>query len=233
MFDTDVQARFLLSPDGDFSTKGSHTGISYIGSFNAYKDMIIENANTSHFKRIISELNELLFSTRRAVPRNTAIDDHGDYGDEVQEFLREDSTPPPDEEGAAADDVDEPPSSPAESSTNIDLEEPHPPHHAATSITLQDSHTVKVSSRAISITMFPPEPEAEVNPSVVQSNRSRPAPRKKATNTDGVGMSNATNATPAPATRGTRASTHQAATLPEQDSNPVARRSTKKRGKRS
>jgi len=195
--------------------------------------MIITNANTPRFRRILSELNRLLFSARIAVPTNTAIDDHGNYEDEVQEFLHEDSTFLP-TEGATTDDVDEPPNSPAESGTSIDLEEePHPPHYAATSITLQDSHTVKVSSRAISITVLPSEPKAGVNPPVVESNKSRPTPRRKATNTDGVGMSNTTNATPAPRTRSTRASTRQAATLPKQDSNPAARQSVKKRGNRS
>jgi len=238
LFDTDVQVRFLLSPDEDFSTKGSHTGVSYVESFKMYKDLLIDDKNKPLFEPILSELNSLLFSARGAVPRKTAIDDQGDYEDEVQEFLRGNLVPPPTEEGATTDDIDsETPDSPAGFGTiDIDLEEePRLPHHAATSIILEDSHTTKVSesSRAISITMLPSGPEAEVDPPVVRSNKGRPAPKKRATNTNGVGTSDTTNATPAPTTRGTRASTRQAATLPEQDSNPAARSSVRKRGKRS
>jgi len=213
------QARFLLSPDEDFSQTGARTGISYTGSFNAYKDLIIAQADTPRFKRIHSEFNALLFGSTPVTPNDIVVVDRGNYDDEVNEYLREDPTPPPIEPSTAAN-VDEMPPSPTEPSARTDLNgappSPHLHRHATTSITHQESHTVTTSSQTVSITALPSEPEAEVDTPVAPPKKSRPAPRKKVASTDSV---NTADATPVPTTRGTRASTRQVAAPPKPSSN--------------
>ena len=196
--------------------------------------MVIEYGDAPRFKRIRSQLNALLFGTTPAAPSNTVIVDQGDYRNEVQEFLREDSTPPPTEPSTASD-INKTPTSPAPAELGASTGPnptpllPHLGHHVTTSITLQESHTVSTSSQTISITALPSEPEAEVNPPVVQPKKSRPAARKKVVNTDGVDTSDATNTTSAPTTRGTRASARKASSPPNQGSQPTARGSGRKR----
>ena len=188
--------------------------------------MIIEHADTPRFKKIRSEFNALLFGAMSVAPSNTVIIDQGDYEDEVQEFLRENSTPPP-AEPTAATDIDKTPTSPAEPSVSADPDKtPLPPrlgHHVATSIVLQDTHTVSTSSQTISITTHPSEPEAEIDPPVIQPKKSRPV-AKKVANTNDVNASDATDTTPAANTRRTRASNHK-------DSLPAARNSGRKNKK--
>jgi len=194
--------------------------------------MIIKQADTPRFERIHSELNTLLFSASSAAP-STIVVDQGHYEDEVQEFLRDDSTPPssPTEPCATAY-ASTMPTYPPEPSADTDFDEaPLPPcsgHRATTTITLQESHTIGTSSQTILITTLPSEPKAEVDPPIAQLKKSRPAARKKVINAESVDTSD----TASPTTRSTRASTRQAAPLPEQDSHPTAHGSGRRRTKR-
>ena len=193
--------------------------------------MIIEHADTPRFKRIHSELNALLFSASSVAP-STVIIDQGDYENEVQEFFRDNSTPPPSPTEPSATAYTSTTSTyPPEPSVDTDFDEaPLPPcsgYHPTTTITLQESHTIGTSSQTISITTLPSEPEAEVDPPIVQLKKSRPAVRK-AVNPESVDTSD----TARPPTRSTRASARQVAPPPEQDSHPTAHGSGRKRTKR-
>ena len=139
------------------------------------------HATTPRFKQIFSSFNELLLGTKPATPKQDVHVDQGDYDDEIQEYLREDSPPPPAEptDTTAEDNIDEtPPTLPS-----VDLDETPPSlcpgHHPSTSITLQESNTIKTSSLTISITTVPSEPQAKVDAVVVPPKKGRPAARKK------------------------------------------------------
>ena len=185
--------------------------------------MIIAQANTPRFKQILSSFNKLLTDKKPAAPREPTHIDKGNYDDEIQEYLRDNDSPPPPTEPTdsvtadvvVADDVDETPPS------------PRPVHcHTTTSITLEESD-VRTSSLTVSITTLPSEPQAEADAVLAPPKKRRPGPKKKV-NTP---ASDAVDTTPAPTTRGTRASTRQVAPPPEQDAQPAARVSTRKRTK--
>lgn len=193
--------------------------------------MIIKQADTPRFKRILLELNALVFGKTPALRSNTVTVDQGDYEDEIAEFLREDSISPP-TEPTTANDAEKLSLSSTESNTAADLNEaplsPHLNQHVETLTTLQESRTVSTSSKTISITTHPSEPEADIDAPITQPKKSRPAPRKKTIATNSV---DASDVTPIPTTRGTRASTRRAAPLPKQDSQPTVRGSGRKRAK--
>ena len=78
-----TQARFILSPDTEFSPKGSITQIEYLGDFNLYKRMLLtESANV---ESLFDWYNGLIFarsgSTQEA--RNAG------RGDETEEDFQE------------------------------------------------------------------------------------------------------------------------------------------------
>ena len=179
--------------------------------------MIIAQADTPRFKRIFLLFNELLTGKKPVAPKETMRVDKGNYDDEIQEYLRDDnSLPPPPEptNNIAADDVNETPPS------------PRPAHHASTSITLEESN-VKTSSLTISITTLPSEPQAETDAILALPKKRRPGPKKKVNDP----APDPADTTPSPVTRGTRASARQVAPPPEQDPQPAARTSTRKRNK--
>ena len=184
--------------------------------------MIIEQATTTRFKRIFLLFNQLVFSTETDAPKQVMHIDQGNYDDEIQAYLREDSPPPPANltnanaeddttDATTEDDVDRTPPMPS----SIDLDETlpslRPGRHASTSISLQESNTVKTSSLTISVMTVPSEPQAEVDTVVAPPKKGRPAARKKAANP----TSDTADAAPPPTTRGTRKSTRQAAPPPE------------------
>lgn len=217
-----------MSPDEDFSHTGAKSGISYIESYKAYKDMIIKQAETPRFKQILSSFNELSFGTKPDPPKRDVHFDQGDYDDEIQEYLRDNGPPtePTDEMPAdempvdeiAEDDMDDTPPSPRSG------------HRASTSIIVQESDTIRTSSKTISITTRPSEPQAdEMDITVVLPKKARPAPRKKVTNP--ALDANTADTAPAPTTRGTRTSARQAAPPPEQVPQQATRTSGRKRTK--
>ena len=111
----------------DFSPTGGKSGISYTGSFKAYRDMITAQAGTPRFTRIISFFNVSLFGTKPATPIQAVHVDQGSYNDEIQEYLRDDPTPPPAELIVTTDER-----SPTPPSVDVDeeLPSPHTGHRA-------------------------------------------------------------------------------------------------------
>ena len=217
-----------MSPDEEFSQTGAKSGISYVASFKAYKDIITTQSATPRFKKILLLFNERVFGKNSDFPKKTVPIDQGNYDDKIQEYLREDSPPPPAEPTlAVAEDIENPPPS-------VDLDEappsPPPGHRASTSITVQESDTIKTSSTSmtISITTLPSEPQAEEDNGifVVRPKKSRPAPRKKVNTT----ASDAADITLASTTRAKTAGSFQVSPPVEQDPQPTTRTSGRKRG---
>jgi hypothetical protein len=78
----------LVSPDVDFSPTGAKSGIKYTESFLTYKDMLIENSDSSVFKRIFSEINASVFGSAPPISRERVAEDGG-YEYEIEQFKAE------------------------------------------------------------------------------------------------------------------------------------------------
>lgn len=94
------KARFLLSPDPEFSPVGAITRVDYVKAFKTYRNMILEEASTPTYQAIISSINASLFGKGKTSNRtNRAIGGDGESEDEMEEYrrrLKESSRPSPD-----------------------------------------------------------------------------------------------------------------------------------------
>jgi hypothetical protein len=173
--------------------------------------MLIAQANTPRFKRIFSLFDELLFGKKPAIPGPTIRVDAGNYDDEIQEYLRNDSPPPPVDVPTEAISEDDPDESPfALPSSDLDATAPSPPIARRTptsTITVQESDTIRTSSLTISITDSDLPPTGVGDVEAAPPKKSRPVPRKKAKPASDVETAPTPAPAPAPTTRGKRAST--------------------------
>ena len=222
-----LQAHFLLSPDRDFSPTGGKSGISYVGSFKAYRDMITAQAGMPRFKRITSSFNMSLFGAKPAAPIQAVHVDQGSYDDEIEEYLHNDPTSPPTEPITA---TIERPSMPPSANVDEEPPSPHMSHCATASITVQESDIVKNPTLTISVMTPPPEPQAEADAIVAPPKKGRPVVRKKVVTPASDDAIDA-ETTPVPATRSTRASARQTAPPPTEGSQQTTHSSGRKRTK--
>ena len=94
-----TQARFLLSPDQDFSIKGTQTHVNYVKAFRAYRNMIIEEGDTPAYRAIINSFNASLFGSALTLVNNPICGGDGESEEELESYcssLRNSIRPPPD-----------------------------------------------------------------------------------------------------------------------------------------
>ena len=148
------QARYLLSPDPEFSQVGTVTQVNYLKAFRSYRDTIVGEAGTPVYKAIISTFNILLFG-RDFVPVqvNASHGGDGESEDEMEQYrlmLRQDPEPPH--------------LNPTNTDTNILLTQSSP------AATMEEPRPTSISTTA--------ESRAEEECFVVLKPEERPAPTK-------------------------------------------------------
>ena len=80
------QARFLLSPDQDFSMRGTQTHINYLKAFRTYRNIIIEQWNTPTYRAIIKSFNTSLFGATYAPASNPICGGDGESEEEMEAY---------------------------------------------------------------------------------------------------------------------------------------------------
>lgn len=236
----------MLSPDTDFSPAGANSGIQYSESFKKYKELLTEDPESSMYQRIFSKFKDSLFGKESDSDDKVVVDD-GDYASELAQFkegLIADSIA----EGVTDAGVDEtsplpPPASPplqldhevsisvANPGANKASPLPSPPtpplqpDRVSISVTSHISHTITASAQVSNIvnSSLTLSPEHEVKEIPPIQEKSRPAPRKKATKPPKpTAATSDTNADVAPIRRVTRQTKPASA-------DPLPDRTTRKR----
>ena len=93
------QARFLLSPDQDFSVRGIQTRINYLKVFRTYRNIIIEQWNTPTYQAIVKSFNTSLFGAVYTPASNPICGGDGESEDEMEAYrskLKKSANPLPD-----------------------------------------------------------------------------------------------------------------------------------------
>ena len=94
-----TQARFLLSPDQDFSIKGTQTHVNYVKAFRAYRNMIIEEGDTPAYRAIINSFNASLFGSAFTPVNKPICGGDGESEEELESYrssLKNSISPLPD-----------------------------------------------------------------------------------------------------------------------------------------
>lgn len=148
------QARYMLSPDPEFSQVGAATHVSYLKAFKIYRDMIYEQADTPAFKTILSLISIRVFEKRSnsIQPGGALCGGDGESEDEMEEYRRNLLM--------SSEQPDEGPGPDLLTDTN------HPPLPA---ITVSGPQSVNAITPG----------ESEVDEPPVSEPKKRPAPRKK------------------------------------------------------
>ena len=153
------QARFLLSPDPEFSQVGTVTRVNYLQAFRKYHDMIFEQSHTPAYQVILSSFNVLVFGKDYTpVQSSAAYDGDEELEDEIEDYrrrLKQTSELPPDPPNVDTDILSPPPSVPV--------------------VTVSESHSACVPT--------PTESETEDVRLVTPQPKARPAPTKKVAST--------------------------------------------------
>jgi hypothetical protein len=144
------QARFLLSPDPEFSQVGTKTHVDYLKAFKQYRDMIREEAHTPTYRAILSSFSRSVFEkVYDPTQLNTVVcGGDGESEDEMMEYRRR---------------LEQAPEEPLQDSINTDTDPLPLPgaHHTSTPTPVEL------------------ESEAEEELPVAPGPKKRPAPTKK------------------------------------------------------
>ena len=136
------QARFLLSPDQDFSIQGTQTHINYLKAFRTYRNIIIEQWNTPTYQAITKSFNTSLFGAAYTPASNPICGGDGESEEGMEAYrskLKKSANPLPDHSNIE--------NAPGEEST---VDSPSPdrsPHISAPSLPTPDSTDVDLPGR--------------------------------------------------------------------------------------
>ena len=84
------KARFMLSPDPEFSQVGATTHVNYLKSFRTYRDTIRREAHTPTYQAILSSFNISLFGrdSNRILTNDAVCRGDGESEDEMEVYHR-------------------------------------------------------------------------------------------------------------------------------------------------
>ena len=84
------QARYLLSPDPEFTQLGHRTHVNYLKTFKYYRNLIYGEIHTPAYQAIISTINEAVFGNKHAKNRPAIAlrGGDGESEDELKEYRR-------------------------------------------------------------------------------------------------------------------------------------------------
>lgn len=174
----------MISPDEDFSQTGANSGIKYSESFDKYKEMLVDNADSPVFKRIFAKFNASLFGTTAAAPPSHPVAEDDEYDLQIRKLLSEVL------KDTSGEGVTDGVSSPLLSGSSTNQSPPEPPIQSERRVSISvTSHistgtaiaaSTQISNVVNNVSRPPGEHEVE-EPSPPPSPKplSRPVPKKK------------------------------------------------------